>query len=878
MAANNLKGLTIEIGGDTTSLSNALKNVNKDISTIQSNLRTVNSALKLDPSNVEAVAMKQELLSQAVDATREKLETLQEARRQADEQMANGVEIDQRAYQSLQAEIVRASSSLSDYERQLREMGEAADDANDGLDDLSDAADDADRNLDDAGDSAQEAADKFKEMADSAQEGVDRMSTGFGNLANGAKTIVTAVTGAFAAVSGALLYASESTVEYRTNMAKLETAFVDAGHTAETAGEMYKSFYGFLGDEGQATEAAAHLAQLTNDQKALSEWTTIAAGVYATFGDSLPIENLTEASNETAKTGQLTGGLADALNWAGVNEEQFQEKLDACRSSQEREALIRETLNGIYTESGKKYQENAADLIASNEAQVRYTDAMAQFGEKAQPILTAVRNGFASLLEAASGLLENVDMAAISAAIESAFAWFLDTAVPAIKEAIQWVIDHKELIIGMITAIGAGFVAWNVVQIVSGAVQAFTSFTSALSLAKAGFSALDLAMKTNVIGIVITAVAALVAGFIYLWNNCEGFRNFFINMWEGIKSFFGGIVDWFSNAAASIGNFFSNAWQGIKKVWSGAGEFFKGVRNGINQAFENIGNWFSEKFTAAKNAAQKAWSGVKDYFGNVKKGITDAFSNVDSWMYSKFGESWTAVKNAFSNSVIGQYFGQVWNSIKGIFSAVKSVLSGNFSDAWSAIKSVFSGWGSFFSGLWNQVKSAFSGALSGMASIGKDIVRGLWNGINDMVGWVVGKIQSFGDTVLSGIKNFFGIKSPSRVMRDQVGRDLARGVGVGIEENADEAIKPMDDLVTEMTGVNIDRNISNTFRGTAVNEFSGLSERLDAVVDYLSRYLPGLAENASQGIYLDGDTLVGTLGGRIDAELAKQYIKKGRGQ
>lgn len=918
MAANNLKGLTVKIGGDTKDLSDALKNVNGDISSLQANLRTVNSALKLDPSNVEAVAMKQDLLSQAVDATREKLGTLREAQRQADEQMANGVEVDQRAYQSLQAEIVRASSSLSDYERQLREMGDEADDAAGDVDDLADAADDADQQIDDAGDAARDAADKFEEMADSAREGVDRMGTGFGNLASGVGTVVGAVTGAFAAVGGAMLYASESTLEYRTNMAKLETAFVNAGHTAQTASQMYTTFYGFLGDEGQATEAASHLAQLTNNQQALSEWTTIAAGVYATFGDSLPIENLTEAANETAKTGQLTGGLADALNWAGVNEEEFQAKLDACITSQQREALIRETLNGIYAESGEKYKENAADLIASNEAQVRYTDAIAAFGEKSQPILTAVRNGFASLIEAAGSFLERVDMDAITAAIEGAFKWFLETAVPEIKNAIQWVIDHKDLIIGMITAIGAGFLAWNVVQIVSGAIQAFTSFTSALKLAQGAFSALDLAMKANVIGIVITAVAALVAGFIYLWNNCEGFRNFFINMWENIKSFFAGIVEWFRGAAASIGQFFSDAWEGIKIVWSavtgffsgiwsgiqnafsnvgtwfsekftqakdlaqnawaGVKDFFGNVRQGINEKFEDIGNWFSQKFTQAKDLAQKAWSGVKDYFGNVKTGITNAFSTVDKWMYSKFGETWTAVKNAFSNSLVGQYFGQIWNTVKGIFSAVKSVLSGNFSDAWASIKGVFSGWGSFFSGLWGQLKGAFSNAVSGMKSIGSDIVRGLWNGINDMVGWVTGKIESFGKNVLSGIKNFFGIKSPSTVMRDQVGRDLARGVGVGIEENADEAIAPMDDLVTEMTGVNIDRNISNTFRGTAVNEFGGLSERLDAVVDYLSKYLPGLAENASQGIYLDGDTLVGTLGGRIDAELARQYVKKGRGQ
>lgn len=797
MAANNLKGLTIEIGGDTTSLSNALKNVNGDISNLQANLRTVNSALKLDPSNVEAVAMKQDLLTQAVEATREKLGTLREAQRQVDEQMANGVEVDQRAYQSLRAEIVRAESSLSDYERQLNEMGEAADDANEDLDDLADAADDVDDSLDDAGDAAQEAADKFEEMWDSTSEGFDRMSTGFGNITDGATKVVTAVTGAFAAVGGALLYASESTEEYRTNMAKLETAFTEAGHTAETASQMYTSFFGFLGDEGQATEAAAHLAQLTNDQKALSEWTTIAAGVYATFGDSLPIENLTEAANETAKTGALTGGLADALNWAGVNEEEFQTKLDACATSQEREALIRQTLNGIYTESGEKYKENAADLIASNEAQARYTDAMAQFGEKAQPILTAVRDGFASLMEAAGSFLENVDMNAITAAIENAFAWFLNTAVPAIQTAIQWVIDNKDVILALITAIGAGFVAWNIVQIVSGAIQAFTSFTSALKVAKTAFSALDLAMKANVIGIVITAVAALVAGFIYLWNNCEGFRNFFINMWNGIKSFFAGVVSWFQSAVQSISNFFSSAWTAIKNTWSAVTGFFSGV-----------------------------W-----------RGIVNVFSGVSSWFGSLFSGAWQAITNAFSGVT------------------------------------------TFFAGIWTKIKGAFSGALSGMASIGSDIIRGLWNGINNMVGWIGEKIQSFGENVLSGIKNFFGIKSPSRVMRDQVGRELSRGIGVGIEENADEAVEPMDDLVNGMTnGVNIDRNISNTFRGTAINEFGGLSERLDAVVDYLSKYLPGLDEIAEMGVYLDGDTLVGSLGSRIDAELNRQYIKKGRGQ
>lgn len=503
---------------------------------------------------------------------------------------------------------------------------------------------------------------------------------------------------------------------------------------------------------------------------------------------------------------------------------------------------------------------------------MRYTDAMAKFGEKAQPILTAVRNGFASLMEAAGSFLENVDMNAITAAIENAFSWFLNTAVPAIKDAIQWVIDHKDLILAMISGIAAGFATWNVVQIVSGAIKMFTSFVSTLKLVTSGQMALNAVMTANPIGIIITAIAALVAAFVYLWNNCEGFRNFFLNMWENIKTAFSAVVEWFKGAAASIGQFFTDAWNTIKGIWSGVKDFFAGVRDGISNAFSNIGNWFSEKFTAAKNAAQNAWNGAKEHFANVKNGITNAFSKVDGFMSEKFGGAWTAVKNAFAPFV--GYFQQIWNTVKGIFSAVKSVLSGNFSDAWASIKGIFSGWSGFFSGLWTNMKNAFSN----VGQLGKDIVRGLWNGINDMVSWISGKIKSFGENVLSGIKNFFGIKSPSTVMRDQVGRDLVRGVGVGIEENADEAIAPMDDLVSEMTGVNIDRNISNTFSGTAVNEFGGLSERLDAVVGYLSKYLPGLADNAAQGIYLDGDTLVGTLGGRIDAEMHRQYIKKGRGQ
>ncbi|MBQ8763144.1 MAG: hypothetical protein IJZ07_03485 [Clostridia bacterium] len=102
------------------------------------------------------------------------------------------------------------------------------------------------------------------------------------------------------------------------------------------------------------------MAQLTTNEQELSQWTNICQGVYATFGASLPIEGLTEAANETAKVGQVTGGLADALNWAGISEDAFNEKLAACNTEAEREELIRETLNGIYSEAAANYEKNNA--------------------------------------------------------------------------------------------------------------------------------------------------------------------------------------------------------------------------------------------------------------------------------------------------------------------------------------------------------------------------------------------------------------------------------------------------------------------------------------------------------------------------------------
>lgn len=361
----------------------------------------------------------------------------------------------------------------------------------------------------------------------------------------------TAIAGLAGLATGAVALV-ESTREYRTEQAKLKTAFEDAGHTVEDAKTTYSELNSILGDSGQAVEASNHLAKLCDTQEELSTWTTITTGVYATFGDSLPIEGLTEASNETAKTGALTGALADALNWAGVSEDEFQSSLDKCNTEQERQALITETLNGLYDDAAEKYRTNAADVIAANEANQRFQDTLATIAGVLEPVITKVKSFAADGLERIANIVvehqENID-------------GFVD----AIASFGNFILDNSELIISGLVGIGTGLAVFNVASIVMKLVEGFKAMKAAeegLTIAQA---ALNVVMNANPFILVASLVAGLVAAIITLWNTNENFRNAVIKIWNSIKQktieIVGGIVD-------AIVNFGTNFYNAGKEIYA----------------------------------------------------------------------------------------------------------------------------------------------------------------------------------------------------------------------------------------------------------------------------------------------------------------------
>ena len=217
-----------------------------------------------------------------------------------------------------------------------------------------------------------------------------------------------AMVGGAAAGVGALSSVAENTREYRTEMGKLDTAFITNKFTAADAKQTYSDLYAVVGDSGQATEAANHLSLLCDSTKDLQSWTEICTGVYGQFGDSLPIEGLTEAANETAKVGQVTGPLADALNWMGVSEDEFNEKLAKCSSEQERQQLITSTLTSLYSDASAQYKETNGDVMESNRAHQQLSDTMAHIGAVAEPVLYSLIGLGGKLLEQLSPLIESV--------------------------------------------------------------------------------------------------------------------------------------------------------------------------------------------------------------------------------------------------------------------------------------------------------------------------------------------------------------------------------------------------------------------------------------------------------------------------------------
>lgn len=384
-------------------------------------------------------------------------------------------------------------------------------------------------------------------------------------------------------------------------------------------------------------------------------------------------------------------------------------------------------MNGEYAAAAAEYNKLTANTQAARDATNNMEQAQAALGAAIEPVTTAWTNMKANALQ-----------------------WFVDTGLPALQTGWQWILDNIPTIAVIVGGLTAAWLAFGGAQTILNAVQ-----TAGIAIQ----TALNAVMNANPIGLIILAITALVAGFMLLWNNCEGFRNFWIGLWENIKIAAKAVadwfkvawtatLDWFKEAVAKIKEFFSNAWDGIKNVFN----------NSI------IGNYF-----------KAIWETIKGIFAVVKAVLSGNWS-----------EAWTAIKGVV-NTWAG-FFSGIWDKIKAVFAVVGSWFSEKFTEAKENIVLAFSNIKEKFSEIWSKIKEAFN--IGDMLTIGKNLLEGLWNGINDKVAWLKSKVSGVVDKIKSWFtgKDGFDEHSPSKWSK-QVAVDVNRGSAIGFETSADIPVK-----------------------------------------------------------------------------------------
>ena len=417
--ASRIKGITIEINGDTTKLSQALRETDTQLTTVQKNLRDVERLLKLDPTNTELLAQKQRLLAEQSALAADRLAQMEDAANHLDSSLSQS-QLDDF---NLELDLTRARASLA--EQELREFEQR-------LNDVDDSAEDSSDSLNDVGDAADGMDDGF-----SLADGV------ISNFVGGAMTKLLDIA---LQAAEAIWNLDEATEEYRESMALLNTAFETAGFTSDTARQAYEGFYTILGDTGQATEASQLLSQLATSTQDVAEWIDIAAGVYGTFGESIPIESLIEAANETAKTGQVTGTLADALNWVGLSEEEVNSQLSMLNDESLRARLLMDTLSNTYKTASDSFYENSDAILESRQAQLEMDDTLATLGQSVADLKTKLAEAFgpsvlelitaiADVLETLSPIIDII-LKAITTVIEA-----VADLIGLLADAVGWLLD-----------------------------------------------------------------------------------------------------------------------------------------------------------------------------------------------------------------------------------------------------------------------------------------------------------------------------------------------------------------------------------------------------------------------------------------------------
>ena len=830
--ANRIAGITVEINGDTTKLSAALKSVNSEIRSTQSELKDVNRLLKLDPGNADLMAQKQRLLRDAIAETKEKLEQLKVAAEQANEKLAKG-EISQQQYDALQREITETEQKLKGLEEQasksavalqkIAATGEKFKAAGDKISGVGQtltrtvttpvvaagaAAIKTAADFDSAmsqvaavsgatGDDFEKLRDKAREMGSktkfSASEAAEAMNymamAGWktGDMLEGVEGIMN-----LAAASGCDLATTSDIVTDALTAFGLQAG--DSGHFADilaAASSNANTNVSMMGETFKYCAPIAGALGYSAEDTALAIGLMANAGIKSSQAGTSLRKIMTELNGEIKIHGSQLGDVTIQTANADGTMRSFSDILGDCRSAfskltDSEKASTAESLVGKTAMSGFLAIMNAGegDVSKLENAIDHCSDTMDGYNGAAEKMAAVMQDNLSGQLTILKSQLQEL---AISIG---------DALMPSIREFVshlQKLVDKfnslddgTKAFIVKIALVAAAIgplliVIGSVISAIGTIMTIIPALASGISAVTGAFGALTAVMLANPIVLIIAAIVALIAAFVLLWNNCDGFRQFWIDLWQKIKDIFFKVVEFikenwlglalclvnpiagafkllydncegfrnfWQNLWTGIKDFFSGIWDGIKSVFSGVIDFIKDnwagillfLVNPVVGAFKLIYDncdgfreWWDSFTGKVKEIFCNAWDGIKSFFSDVWDGIKNVASK--GWEYVKEGVStaWEKIKTGTSETwgSIKEHVGSAWDTIKEKSSSAWESIKEGVSSAWETIKEkTKSAWDSLkesISSAWEGIKSKTKDAVFGI----KETVQSAWSGIKE---------------------------------------------------------------------------------------------------------------------------------------------------
>lgn len=406
----------------------------------------------------------------------------------------------------------------------------------------------------------------------------------FGEKANNTGDKLSGVSTAAAGVAGAVVALVPATEEYRKIMASLETSSELAGYSAEQTKETYTQLFGVLGDDQTAATTTANLQALGLSQEQLTELTNGTIGAWAKYGDSIPIDGLAEGINHTVKLGEVQGTLADVLEWAGISTDDFNAKLATCSTEAERADAIMQMLaeQGLTT-AGEKWRTNNEEIVKGNEATANFQDATAKLAETVAPVVTDITDLVADLIGKFTELPEST----------------------------------QKVIGGMILLVAA------LAPTISGIGKLSEGVGKAMPVIQGLWSLI----KAHPFAAVITIITAVVGAIIWLYENCEWFR-------EGVDKIIEEVIGFFTEFGNKVEEIKENVVAKFEEIRSGISEKTESAKTTINNAVKKIKEYFNletmkenvlEKFDEIKNGIKNKIEWARDKVDNAIKKIKGFF-------------------------------------------------------------------------------------------------------------------------------------------------------------------------------------------------------------------------------------------------------------